>query len=387
MPNLEPFLVFGQPCLDECEVQAVAEVLRSRWIGTGPKCQQFEEAFAQYKQVPHALGLNSCTAALHLSLQHLGVKPGDEVITSPVTFAATANVIEHLGARPVFVDVEPRTGNLDVSQVESRLSERTRAVIVVHLAGRSIEFGPLLDLCRRHGLRIVEDCAHALEGTWQGKPLGTLGDTGCFSFYATKNLTTAEGGMLISRDEELLRRCRISASHGLSADAWTRFSAAGYRHFLVVEPGHKFNLIDLQAALGLVQFEKLEAHAARRAELWRFYLEALADLPLQLPPEPAPGDHHAHHLFSPALRLDQVTLSRDELLNRLHQLGVGSGVHFVSLHLHPYYRDKYGYEAGDFPHALAWSERTFSLPLSGGLTLEQAERVVTALRQALEPHR
>jgi len=379
----EPFIVFGQPCLDEREVQAVAEVLRARWIGTGPKCQEFEEAFAQYKQVPHALGVSSCTAALHLSLQHLGLEPGDEVLTSPVTFAATANVIEHLGARPVFVDVEPHTGNLNVSQLEARINNRTRAVVVVHLAGRPVEFGPLLDLGRRHDLRIIEDCAHAIEGAWQGKPLGTLGDTGCFSFYATKNLTTAEGGMLISRDGDLLQRCRISASHGLSSDAWTRFSAAGYRHWLAVEPGYKFNLTDVQAAMGLVQLDKLEAHAARRTELWHYYLEALADLPLQLPPEPAPSDRHAHHLFSPLLRLEEVKLGRDELLNRLHELGIGSGVHFVSLHLHPFYREKYGYEADDFPHALTWSERTFSLPLSGGLSLQQAERVVTALRQAL----
>jgi dTDP-4-amino-4,6-dideoxygalactose transaminase len=378
-----PAIVFGRPCIGEEEVQAVAEVLRSGWIGTGPRTAEFERAFAATKEAPAALALHSCTAALELTLHELGIGPGDEVIVCPITFAADANVIEHRGARVVFADCDPATGNIDPARASEMVTGRTRALLVVHLAGRPAPMGPLLELCSRHGIALIEDCAHAIEGRWQGRPLGTLGETGCFSFYATKNLTTAEGGMLIARDPARIARCRTRSLHGLSAGAWERSREQGYAHALVIDPGYKYNMTDIQAAIGLVQLRRLEHHGRRRAAVWAFYDEELRDLALDLPPPAPEGDVHARHLYSPRLRLEQTRVTRDELLIRLKERGVGSGVHFISLHLHPYYRDRYQLEPESLPGALEFSQRTFSLPLSGCLGLDEAGRVVDAVRASL----
>ncbi len=385
MAGSDPFLVFGEPCLGDEEVEAATEVLRSGWIGTGPRCHAFEREFAEHKGVPEALAVNSCTSALWLALRVLGVGPGTEVITTPVTFAASCNVVEHLGARPVFADVEPSTGNMDVSSVAGLVSEKTSAILVVHLAGRPVDLGPLLALRESRGIPIIEDCAHAVSGAWRGSPLGTIGDAGAFSFYATKNITTAEGGMLLLADSEKLDRCRRLAQHGLSADAWTRYSADGdFKHFRVEEPGFKFNLPDLLAAIGSVQLRKLETHDAWRRRLFDLYREELVDLPLELPPDPVAGDSHGYHLFSPRLRLEEASVTRDELLSSLRrEHGIGTGVHYTSLHMHPFYRDTYALEPEDLPAAAAFSERTFSVPLSGCLEEDSVRRVAGALRRVL----
>jgi len=387
MAGTDPFLVFGEPCLGEDEIDVATEVLRSGWIGTGPRCREFEREFAAHKGVPEALAVNSCTSALWLAMRVLGVGPGTEVITTPVTFAASCNVIEHLGARPVFVDVEPATGNMDASAVAGLVTERTAAVLAVHLAGRPVDLGPLVELRRTRGIALVEDCAHAVSGEWRGKPLGTVGDAGAFSFYATKNLTTAEGGMLLLSDPEKLDRCRRLAQHGLSADAWTRYRADGeFKHFRVEEPGYKFNLPDLLAAIGSVQLRKLGEHDAWRRRLFDVYRDELAGLPLDLPPEPAEGDRHGYHLFSPRLRLEETGVTRDELLTTLRRdHSIGSGVHYVSLHLHPFYRDRYDLKSEDLPEAAGFSDRSFSIPLSGCLSLESARRVARALHRILVP--
>ena len=379
-------IVFGQPCIDREEIDAVVEVLESKWIGKGPRCRRFEEEFAAFKGIDDALALSSCTAALFLALKEVGVGPGREVLTTPITFAATANVIEHLGAVPVFVDVDPITGNMDPEAAVRAANERTAAVLVVHLAGRPVDLGPLLEMREKRGIPIVEDCAHAISGSWQGRPLGTIGDAGTFSFYATKNITTAEGGMLLMPDADRLAHCRRLSLHGLSADAWARYQASpdGFRHFQVTEPGYKMNLTDVQAALGLVQLGKMDAHQRHRAEVLARYPERLDGLPLVLPPDAGDGMEHGLHLFSPQLRLEDSAIDRDELLARLQRRGIGCGVHYVSLHLHPFYRDRYEIAPDALPGALAFSERSFSLPLSGCLPLESVDRVAAAVRASIE---
>lgn len=384
----DDFIVFGQPCLGREEIAAVVEVLESRWIGTGPRCAEFERAFARLKGVEEALAVSSCTAGLTLALRELGVGPGSEVITSPVTFAATCNVIEHLGARPVFVDVEPRTGNLDSRAVAERVTDDTAAILVVHLAGRPVDMAPLLALREERGIPIVEDCAHAVTGTWQGRPLGTIGDAAAFSFYATKNITTGEGGMLLFRDAGKLERARRLSLHGLSAGAWARYrdQRNAFRHFEVTEPGYKFNLTDVQAAIGLAQLDKLDGHEARRAEVAAFYDAKFDELEIDRPLPPADGDALAYHLYSPQITDtdDERGVDRDALLSGLLRRGVGCGVHYVSLHLHPYYRDRYSITRDSLPAALRFSERSFSIPLSGCLSDAQAERVVAAVSGELD---
>lgn len=381
----DDFIVFGQPCIGREEIDAVVEVMESRWIGTGPRCRRLEEAFASLKGVGDAVAVSSCTAALFLALRELGVAPGTEVVTSPVTFAASSNVIEHLGARPRFVDVDPATGNMDPAAAVEAVTDRTSAILVVHLAGRPVEMEPLLEVRERRGVPVVEDCAHATVGSWRGRATGTIGDAGAFSFYATKNVTTAEGGILLMRDEERLARCRRLSMHGLTADAWTRYNqAAGFRHFQVVEPGYKFNLTDIAAAIGLVQLDRLGEHQGQRARLFDHYGQALADLPLDLPPPADDRDDHAFHLYSPRLRVDEVSIGRDDLLAGLIERGVGCGVHYVSLHLHPYYRDRYAFQPDELPAALRFSETSFSIPLTGCLPLAVAGRVVGALEEVLE---
>jgi dTDP-4-amino-4,6-dideoxygalactose transaminase len=383
-PESDDFIVFGRPCLGREEIEAATRVLSSGWIGAGPECARFERAFAERLGVDQALALNSCSSALWLALKLLGVGPGREVITTPVTFAATCNVVEHLGARVVFVDVDPATGNFDPNRVADCVNERTAAVLVVHLAGHPVDLGPLIDLRERTGVPIVEDCAHAVTGHWRGRPLGTIGDAGAFSFYATKNLTTAEGGMLLFSDPTHFDRARRLAQHGLSADAWSRYrEEEGFRHFEVHEPGYKFNLTDLQAAIGLAQLEKLDEHEAHRTRLFAYYREELASLPIELPPEPDPAHGHGRHLFSPRLRLEDAPCDRDELIGRLRRAGIGSGVHYVSLHLHRYYRERYDLRDEDFPAATEFSRRSFSIPLSGCLSRESAVRVVRALHESL----
>lgn len=383
--STDDFIVFGQPCLGREEIDAVVEVLESRWIGTGPRCRRFEEAFAALKGAEAALAVSSCTAALFLALAELGARPGGEVITTPVTFGATCNVIEHIGARPIFVDIDPATGNMDPHAVAEKVTERTAAILVVHLAGRPIDMAPIVELRDKHGIPIIEDCAHAISGAWQGQPLGTIGDASTFSFYATKNITTAEGGMLIMKDTARLDHCRRLSLHGLSADAWARYEGGKtqFRHFFVAEPGFKLNLTDLQAAIGLAQLDKLAAQHEFRRGLFARYNAALARLPLDVPPASAEGDAHGYHLYSPQLRLDEVEMSRDDLLDRLQRTGIGCGVHYLSLHLHPYYRDRYELAPDSLPEALAFSERTFSIPFSGCLPEPHVERVISGLVEIL----
>ena len=379
----ERFLVFGQPVIGEAEIRGVVDCLERRWIGTGPKVQEFETAFAAYRQSPYAVAVGSCTAALHLGMLALGIGPGDEVITTALTFCSSVNAIVHTGARPVLADCEPGTGNLGAAEIEARITPNTRAILIVHLYGRPCEMDEIMAVAQRHGLRVIEDCAHAIEATYRGRPVGTFGDLGCFSFYVTKNLTTAEGGMVLTADEALANRIKVLALHGLSKDAWRRFADTGYLHYQVVAAGFKCNMTDLQAAMGLAQIPRLEGFSRRRAEIWAAYLDAFADLPCVLPPPTPDRMQHAHHLFTPVLRTEALRISRDEVLDALTAENIGAGVHYISIPQHPFYSEVFGWAADAFPNAEHIGERTLSLPLSGGLDDADVADICEAFRRVL----
>ncbi len=382
-PVRSEYLVFGSPDVREAEIREVEATLRSGWLGTGPRVAAFEEAFRRYTGARQAMALNSCTAALHLSLIGVGVAPGDEVITCPMTFASTANVILHVGATPVFADCDPGTLCIDPDQAAARITDRTRALMPIHFAGRAAAMDRLLPLARTRGLRVVGDAAHAIETEHQGRKVGVLGDCTAFSFYVTKNVITGEGGMVTTDDPVIADWIKIAGLHGLSRDAWKRFSDEGYKHYEVVFPGFKYNMMDLQAAIGIHQLARAEENLVRREQLWRRYAEAFADLPLHIPPEPPAGDRHARHLFVILLELERLRMSRDEVMAALHAEKIGTGVHYRPVHLHPYYRERFGFKPGDFPAAEWVGERTLSLPFSTKLTDRDAQDVIRAVRKVL----
>jgi dTDP-4-amino-4,6-dideoxygalactose transaminase len=377
----DDFLVFGRPPIEDPEIAEVVATLRSGWIGTGPRVARFEELFKRYIGCEHAVAVSSCTAALHLSMVVSGVKAGDEVITSPMTFCATANAVVHTGARPVFADVERETGNLDPDRVEAAITPRTRAIVPVHYAGRPCRMDRLEALARRHGLLLIEDAAHAIESAYHGRKIGTIGDLTCFSFYVTKNLVTAEGGMVTTADPELAARIKMYALHGMSRDAWKRFSDEGYKHYQVLAPGFKYNMTDLQAALGIHQLGRIQANAVRRAAIWARYDEAFASLPLERPAPEEPGTVHGRHLYT--ILIDGPAERRDRALDDLVRLNIGTGVHYTALHLHPYYRETLGHGPGAFPNAEHIGDRTLSLPLSAKLTDRDVDDVIAAVRQVV----
>lgn len=382
IPERSTFLVFGSPHIGEAEIQEVVSTLRSGWIGTGPKTIQFEEEFRAYKNAGHAIAVNSCTAALHLSMLALGVRPGDEVITTPMTFCATANAIIHAGARPVFADCQRDTMNIDYEEVAKKITPRTKAIIPVHFAGRPCEMDALMRLAKQHSLRVIEDCAHATETTYHGRPVGTIGDAGCFSFYVTKNVVTGEGGMVVTNQKPLEQRVKILALHGMSKDAWKRFSDSTYKHYEVVDAGFKYNMTDMQASLGLHQLRAVETHYQRRQEIWNRYNETLQDLPCALPAPSAPQTRHALHLYTIVVDLNRLKVSRDHLLDAFSQERIGIGVHYLALHTFPFYR-QYLRPGDSFPNAEFISERTISLPLSSKLQDEDVDSVIRAVRKIL----
>jgi len=377
----ERFLVFGAPLIGEAEIDEVVASLRSGWLGTGPKVARFEADFGAYTGAPHTAAVGSCTAALHLSLLALELEPGAEVITSALTFCATVNAIIHAGATPVLADVDPATMNLDPAAVAAAITPRTRAVLPVHFAGRPCDMDALGEVCRRHGLALVEDCAHAIETTYHGRHAGTFGDFGCFSFYVTKNVVTGEGGMVVARDEAHAARIKRLALHGMTADAWKRFSDEGYRHYLVREAGFKYNMMDLQAALGLHQLARVEESRRRREAVWRRYQDELAGLPLELPGDPERDTRHAYHLYTVLVDEERAGLARDEVLAAMTRENIGVGVHYLAIPEHPYYQEAYGWRPEQWPRATAVGRRTISLPLSAKLTDADVDDVVTAVRK------
>ena len=372
------FLVFGRPLIEEAEIAEVVDSLRSGWIGTGPKVHRFEQMLEEYIGVSNVRCVSSCTAALSLAMKIVNIGPGDEVLVPVMTFVATANAVEHTGARPVFVDCDPGTGLIDLGAAEAAVTERTRAIVPVHLWGRPVDIDALNGFRDRFGLQVVEDAAHAIGARWHGRPIGSTGNLTAYSFYVTKNITTIEGGALATDNPETAARVEQLALHGLSLGAWQRFSDAGFKHYDATAPGFKLNMTDVQAALGIHQLPRLDDWIARRAELARRYTERLADLPLELPPEPGPELTHAWHLY-PVQTADSCPLTRDELLDSLTRQNIGVGVHYRGVHLQPYYRDKYGLRPELFPVANRISERVLSLPLAPQLSLEDQDDVVEAL--------
>lgn len=380
------FLIFGAPDIRQDEIDEVVDVLQSGWIGTGPRVHQFEQDFADYKKISHSrvAAVNSCTAALHLGLLVAGIGPGDEVITSALTFCATINSIIHTGATPVLADVDPVSMNLDPKAVERKITSHTRAIMPVHFAGRPCDMESICRLAEKHGLKIIEDCAHALESVYHGQPTGTIGDFGCFSFYATKNVTCGEGGMIIARDAGNIRRIRQLTLHGLSNDAWQRFSEKGYRHYQVTEPGYKYNMMDLQAAIGIHQLARVEASRHRRQQLWDRYQAQLCQLPITLPPEPEPDTAHAFHLYTVQIDPEKSGLVRDEVLDMLYRSNIGAGVHYHCIAEHPFYREHYGWQPGEWPHSQRIGKQTLSLPLSPGMSDNDQDDVIEALTGLFE---
>jgi dTDP-4-amino-4,6-dideoxygalactose transaminase len=379
----DTFLVFGAPKIEDAEIEEVLASMKSGWLGTGPKVARFEREFAAYKRTSNAAALNSCTAALHLSILAAGLKPGEEVITTPMTFCATVNAIIHAGAVPVLADIDAASMNIDPEEIEKKITEKTRAILPVHFAGRPCPMDAIMDIAKRHGLKVIEDCAHAIESEYRGRPTGTFGDFGCFSFYVTKNIVTGEGGMVLTGNEEDLARIKVLGLHGMSKDAWKRFSDEGYKHYQVVECGFKYNMMDIQAAIGIHQLKRIDQYWKRREEIWKRYNEAFAGLPIGLPTAPEPSTRHGYHLYTVMIDEGKTGISRDAFLDAMTRDKIGIGVHYLSIPEHPYYQNTFGWRPEDYPRAMKIGRETVSLPLSAKLNDADVQDVISAVRHSL----
>jgi dTDP-4-amino-4,6-dideoxygalactose transaminase len=409
------FLPFALPDIDHSELEQIRESLESGWVTTGPKVRQFEAEFAERVGAKHAVAVNSCTAALHLSLEAIGLQRGDEVITTPYTFAATAEVVRYFDARPVFVDIDPLTFNMRADLLEAAITERTRAIIPIHMAGLPADLEAIQAVAQRHGLPVIEDAAHAFPVAYQGRMIGSISDFTCFSFYATKTITTGEGGMICTDNAEYAERCRIMALHGISKDAWKRYTAQGSWYYDIIAPGYKYNLTDIAAGMGLAQLRKAEGMRQRRREIAQRYSDAFSATPeLQTPPcrshegacgyaaaqraggvLPAGAEpplcrnncDHGWHLYMLRLNLDKLDIDRAQFADALKARNIGISVHFIPLHLHPYYRETYGYQPTDFPVAYEQFMREISLPIYSKMTDQDAQDVIDAVLEIVQQHR
>jgi perosamine synthetase len=381
------FLRFHHPHIGEQEIRAVEETLRSGWITTGAKVRKFELDFADFVGAGHAIAVNSATAALHLALDAIGLGPGDEVIVPTMTFAASAEVVIYCGARPVLVDCEPDTLNVSADGIERAISLHTKAIMPVHFAGQPCDMDRILDIGRRHGIRVVEDAAHALPAAYDGRTIGTIGDLTCFSFYATKTITTGEGGMVTTDNADYADRIRVMSLHGISRDAWKRYTAEGSWYYEIIEAGYKYNLTDLAAALGIEQLKRCDAFREERRRIAERYDAGFADLDAVATPVCRPDVEHAWHLYVIQLELDRLTINRAQFIEALKAEQIGTSVHFIPLHLHPYYRDRWGYRRDDLPHASAVFERIISLPIYPGMCDDDVEDVIRAVGRICAAHR
>ena len=378
-----PFIIFGAPAIGEEEIAEVVATMRSGWLGTGPRVAKFERDFAAYQKVSGSriAAVNSATAALHVSMVAANLEQGSDVITTPLTFCATVNAIIHAGLKPVLADVDPRTQNIDPAAIEAAITPNTRAILPVHFAGRPCEMDAIMAIANKHRLIVIEDCAHAIETYFHGKKAGTFGDFGCFSFYATKNVVTGEGGMILGRDEDRISRAKVLALHGMSKDAWHRFGDSGYKHYQVVEAGFKYNMMDLQAAIGIHQLARVNNNLRRREVIWNRYMEAFADFSSVLPAPPDSDTQHAYHLFTLMIDEERCGISRDNFLNAMNTKRVGTGVHYLSVPEHPFYQERFGWNPNAWPNAMRLGRETVSLPLSPKLSDEDVERVIVAVKE------
>lgn len=379
----ESFLPYNQPDVGEEEIEAVAQAIRSRWLTRGPLSQKFEDELSEFVGGRPVVALASCTAGLHLALLASGIGPGDEVITTPLTFAASVNVIDHVGATPVLADIDPETGNVDPNAIEARISPRTRAIIPVHYAGHAVDMREINRIRDQYGLVVIEDAAHAIAGQYQGQRIGTMDNMTAFSFYATKNLTTGEGGALVVPDSELAQKVRVLSLHGMSHNAWNRYGQKGSWRYDVVAPGYKYNMTDLEAAMGRVQLKKLEGMQFRRTQLAERISRGLVGLPVTIP-RPRPEVKHAWHLYPLRLQIERLSGDRDDVIEDLKGLNIGTSVHFIPIHYHSYFQKRYGWTKGDFPRAEEFYAREISLPLYPSMSDQDADDVVEALSNILQ---
>jgi dTDP-4-amino-4,6-dideoxygalactose transaminase len=378
------YLVFGQPLIEKDEINEVLDTMNSAWLGTGPKVIRFENDFKRYKNCKSAAAVNSCTAGLHLSLKVLNLQPGDEVIAPAMTFCATINAIIHSGATPVLADIDPVTLNIDPCEIERKITKNTRALLIVHFAGRPCKMDSIIAIALKYKLAIIEDCAHAIEAEYKGRTVGTFGVLGCFSFYVTKNITTGEGGMVISSNNDYISKIKILSLHGLSHDAWKRFSDSGYRHYFVEEAGYKYNMMDLQAAIGIHQLKRIEDYWRRRHEIWDHYINELGSLPIELPSPVDLDVRHSYHLFTIRINEKKAGITRDDFMQELHKMKIGCGVHYLAIPEHPFYRKTYNWRPKDYPHSLKYGRETVSIPLSARLTDEDVQDVISAIKEILD---
>lgn len=383
-PVRSTFLPFHLPSIDNEEIAAMMEVLKSGWLTTGIKSKQFEADFARYLGCGHAIAVNSCTAALHLALEAIGVRDGDEVIVPTMTFTATAEVVLYFKARPVLVDCLPDSLNMDPAAIERAITTKTKAIIPVHFGGQPCEMESILEIARRHQLYVIEDAAHALPAKYRGKTIGTVGDITCFSFYATKTITTGEGGMATTENPEWADRMRMMSLHGISHDAWKRYAKEGSWYYEVLCPGFKYNLTDIGAAIGIEQLKKCDAFSAIRRRIAHAYSERLSDLPELETPRCNPDVEHAWHLYVIQLNLERLKINRDQFIQALKAQGIGTSVHFIPLHLHPYYRDTFGYSPNDFPDATEAYRRIVSLPIYPRMSEANVNHVVDAVTKVID---
>lgn len=374
------FLPFAKPSISQAAIDEVVNCLKSGWITTGPRVKQFETALVEYLHAPYVLTLSSATAGLQLALMALDLKPGDEVITTPLTFVATLNTIVQAGAKPVLVDIDRKTLNIDVNRIESAITPQTRAIVPVHFAGLPVDLDALYEIAKRHNLHVVEDAAHAIGAYYKNKILGSFGDTQVFSFHPNKNMTTGEGGCISTRDEHIAKKISVLRFHGIDRDSFNRFSKKGSQHYEVIVPGYKYNMMDIQAALGIHQLPSLDEFIVKRTALVQRYYQALSDWPqFTLPSAPSYSHKHAWHLFTPSINPEIAGMDRDSFMQAMKEENIGTGLHYRSPHLYPYYREQFGFKAGDFPNAEYISERIVSLPLFPDLTNAQQDRVIETM--------
>ncbi len=387
-PIRKTFLVFGKPKVTEAEIREVVDTIKSGWLGTGPKTKAFEEQFRKYCGSKFAIALNSCTAGLHLALDVLGIKNGDEVITTPLTFPSTANVIVHHHATPVFVDIDKSTWNIDPDQIVNKITPKTRVIIPVDLHGRPCNYDKILKIAKEHQLHIIEDAAHAAEAIYKGKRVGTIADFTAFSFYVTKNIMTGEGGMLTTNKREWADEARIRSLHGISKDAWKRYSSEGFKPYETLYPGYKYNMMDLVASFGLHQLANVEKNLKVRTRYWDMYTVAFKKIDvLTTPLDEEKNTRHARHLYAVLLNLERLKISRDKFLDALRAENVGAGIHFTALHLHKYYRETYNHKMGDYPNSEYVGARTISLPLSPAMSKTDIRDVIDAVLKLVKYYR
>lgn len=382
------FLPFSIPTIEEEEIREVVDSLESGWITTGPKVKRFEDDFKSYVGAPYAVPLSSATAGLELALMAMGIGPGDEVITTPMTFAATVNVMIHVGAVPVLADIEPGTLNIDVSRVREKITPRTKAVVPVHFAGLPCDMDAIFALAEEFNLKVLEDAAHAVGTEYKGKRIGSLDTVSVFSFHPIKNITTGEGGMVCTRDERLAEEVSLLKFHGMSREAWKRYSAQGTPNYDIVLPGYKYNMMDIQAALGIHQLAKLDRFIEQRTEIAEFYNDAFSAVEEIRTPSAAPYAYrHAWHLYTPLVRIEDLTIDRDGFMAELKKENIGTGLHFKAVHHHPWYRENLPVPDGTLPHADYASDRILSLPLFPRMTVQDAKDVVDAVKAVIARNR